>query len=378
LWTKKSNDESVVFLMNKQHIQRMNGYLTRFFGEAVCKFIVNPPMAWFLLKTLLRQRSAIKRRMALEKQGLHVPPYLIASITHRCNLKCQGCYARVHHREESPLLSMERWGQILKEARDLGISVVMIAGGEPLTRREFIDLTQSFPDIIFPVFTNGLLFDEALIQQFKRQKNVIPMISIEGFGQETDERRGMGIYTRVRNTIRQLKLNGLLFGLSVTVTRENFSTVTHPDFVHQNLAAGAKVFIYVEYTPIEPNTEHLILNHEQRVALGSKMGEFQARSKGLFVNFPGDEELYGGCLAAGRGFVHISPEGNFEPCPFAPYSDTNVREASLREALQSKFLQEIRKNHRNLVETAGGCALWNNREWVLSQLTNKNNVEITR
>jgi MoaA/NifB/PqqE/SkfB family radical SAM enzyme len=83
---------------------------------------------------------------------------------------------------------------------------------------------------------------------------------------------------------------------------------------------------------------------------------------------PGDEEEIGGCLSAGKGFIHISADGNVEPCPFAPYSDTNLRESSLREALQSEFLREIRENHERLSEAEGGCALWVERAWVRSLL----------
>jgi MoaA/NifB/PqqE/SkfB family radical SAM enzyme len=45
------------------------------------------------------------------------------------------------------------------------------------------------------------------------------------------------------------------------------------------------------------------------------------------------EEEMGGCLASGRGFVYISAQGDFEPCPFAPYSDTNLKENCLKDAL---------------------------------------------
>jgi MoaA/NifB/PqqE/SkfB family radical SAM enzyme len=73
-------------------------------------------------------------------------------------------------------------------------------------------------------------------------------------------------------------------------------------------------------------------------------------------------------LAAGRGFVHIGPHGGLEPCPFAPYSDTNLREISLRHGLESVFLNEIRQSEEHLQESEGGCALWNKREWVRSLL----------
>jgi MoaA/NifB/PqqE/SkfB family radical SAM enzyme len=69
----------------------------------------------------------------------------------------------------------------------------------------------------------------------------------------------------------------------------------------------------------------------------------------------GDEEQYGGCLAAGRGFIHVNPRGQLEACPFAPFSDTDLSEISLREALGSELLLKIRQNASQLSETKGGA-----------------------
>jgi MoaA/NifB/PqqE/SkfB family radical SAM enzyme len=95
----------------------------------------------------------------------------------------------------------------------------------------------------------------------------------------------------------------------------------------------------------------------------------------LFVAFPGDEDEFGGCLAAGRGFIHVSPSGSLEPCPFAPYSDRNILDMSLKRALRSPLLEKIRQNHDKLQETAGGCALWTEREWVSSLLSENGSSE---
>ena len=83
---------------------------------------------------------------------------------------------------------------------------------------------------------------------------------------------------------------------------------------------------------------------------------------------PGDEDRFGGCLAGGRGFVHISADGDVEACPFAPFSDTNLRDSSLRDALQSELLATIRRNSDQLREGKGGCALWEKKEWLHSLL----------
>ena len=72
----------------------------------------------------------------------------------------------------------------------------------------------------------------------------------------------------------------------------------------------------------------------------------------------------GGCLSAGRGFVHISARGNLEPCPFAPFSDANLVQMSLLDGLRSEFLKEIRRRPELATETGGGCVLWKERELV--------------
>jgi MoaA/NifB/PqqE/SkfB family radical SAM enzyme len=65
----------------------------------------------------------------------------------------------------------------------------------------------------------------------------------------------------------------------------------------------------------------------------------------------------------------VNPSGDLEPCPFAPYSDTNLKNVPLKEALRSRLLSEIRENHDKLEETRGGCALWENRDWVRGLLS---------
>jgi MoaA/NifB/PqqE/SkfB family radical SAM enzyme len=91
---------------------------------------------------------------------------------------------------------------------------------------------------------------------------------------------------------------------------------------------------------------------------------FRKKHKSVFIGVPWDEEESGGCLASGRGFVHINASGGLEPCPFAPYSDVNLKNTSFKDALQSPFIKKMRENHELFAETSGGCALWKNREWV--------------
>jgi MoaA/NifB/PqqE/SkfB family radical SAM enzyme len=160
----------------------------------------------------------------------------------------------------------------------------------------------------------------------------------------------------------------IFYGVSLTVTRGNFHTVTSPSFVRQLARRGCDLFFYVEYIPVKEGTEALVVSEAQRSELEGTMRALRRRFNRIFISFPGDERNYGGCLAAGRGFLHVSPEGSLEPCPFAPYSDTDLRFTTLKRGLESVFLNRIRRSEEHLNETEGGCALWNKRDWVQSLL----------
>ncbi len=345
-----------------------NHQIQNFFKGAFSACLRDPGLAVFIYKAIMSQKQAQKRRAMWETNGVHVPPIIIVSVTNRCNLACKGCYHKAHKRASNPELSRERWGQVLDEASSLGVSVVMFAGGEPFVRGDILLLAKDHPEIIFPVFTNGLLLKGDAAKPLRGIRNLIPVISIEGFEAQTDERRGKGVFEAITATMKELKKNHSLFGASVTVTRTNFDTVTSDVFIKGLAKSGCRLVFFVEYVPIEEGTEHLIPTVEQRTQLDLRAGQLSKELGVSSIAFPGNEELYGGCLAAGRGFVHIAPDGSLEPCPFAPYSDINLNNKTLKEALSSEFLKKIRDGHGMLTETSGGCALWTNREWVRSLL----------
>jgi MoaA/NifB/PqqE/SkfB family radical SAM enzyme len=314
---------------------------------------------------LWHQKQAALTRGNHEKEGLLVPPVLIASITSRCNLACAGCYMKKGRAQPEPDMSAGVLKLVVSQAAELGVSVIVIAGGEPLMRKqEILDIARSFPQVLFPVFTNGLLIDEETAAVLSGLRNIVPVISFEGFREDTDQRRGTGVYDRLLATCSLLKGRGVFFGCSVTTTRKNFDNVTGEAFIRRMTGAGARVFTFVEYVPMAPGTENLVLTYAQKKTLQAVLSDFNRKFPALFIGFPGDEDTYGGCLAAGRGFVHVSPSGNLEPCPAAPYSDANLATVLLKEALQSRLLARLREVPEVLTESSGGCALRANRAWV--------------
>lgn len=309
------------------------------------------------------QRGQARKREAAAREGRAVPGILIASVTRKCNLDCVGCYSKTLRPGASAELSDERFLALFREAIDLGVGTLMVAGGEPLTRRSLMEGIARLPGIVVPVFTNGSLVDESYLELFSSGR-LVPVFSVEGDAAFTAERRGAGIHETVLARCAELKERGALFGFSVTLTSRNADAVLSDRFLRGLESLGASVLFLIEYVPVTPGSEGLVLSDAQKAAL-SREGRFDAYSF-MTVSLPGDEEAFGGCLAAGRGFIHLADDGSLEACPFAPFSDTSAAGQSLREALDSPLMRSIRERHAELTETKGGCALWNKKGWVAS------------
>ncbi len=343
-------------------------------SDSLRAVIKDPKASAFMLKFAAASRKASKRRMELEKNGEHIPSFLIASITASCNLHCAGCYSRCSEAtvdsEPADQLTVDEWRGIFAEAEELGISYIILAGGEPLLRRDVIETAGEMPGIIFPVFTNGTFISEKYFDLFDRCRNLIPVMSIEGDRERTDSRRGKGIYDRLIATMDGFYRRHLMFGASVTVTKENMVSVLSDDFISELSKRGCRLIIYVEYVPMSAGTEDLAPSDAEREYLTGRIAELRkSRDGAMFLSFPGDEKESGGCFAAGRAFFHINSHGGAEPCPFSPFSDINVRDTSLREAVASRLFRELRSGSLLAAEHDGGCVLYEKREQVQALLS---------
>jgi len=144
---------------------------------------------------------------------------------------------------------------VLDDAGELGISVALLAGGEPLTRPGLLDIVSEYPDMLFPIFTNGLLIDDDVAARLRRQRNTIPVLSIEGNQEITDDRRGAGVWTRVRGAARALRRARVFFGSSFTVRSDTLDALTDERFIAEMIGLGCRLFFFVEYVPVQPGTE---------------------------------------------------------------------------------------------------------------------------
>ncbi|MCR4990417.1 MAG: radical SAM protein [Lachnospiraceae bacterium] len=347
----------------------------RVVSDAIKATHKDPKESAFMLRFSVASAKASMKRKKAKESGEHIPPFLIASITSKCNLHCAGCYSRCNHAtvDEEPVsqLSDEDWLRIFDEADDLGISFILLAGGEPMLRRGVIEAAGKKKNILFPVFTNGTFMDERYFDLFESSRNLIPIMSIEGKKDHTDSRRGPGVYDRLIRNMDELQRRGLIFGASVTVTKENIREVTSESFLGELSQRGCKAVIFVEFVPVTEESRELTPGDEEREYLKNEIARLREQAPEMvYILFPGDEKSSGGCVAAGRGFFHINSHGGAEPCPFSPYSDVNIKNTSLKEAMHSPLFMALQSGGILLDDHEGGCVLYEKRELV-EQIINK-------
>jgi MoaA/NifB/PqqE/SkfB family radical SAM enzyme len=277
-----------------------------------------------------------------KKEGFKPPMLLVISPTMRCNLRCPGCYAGEYEQHQG--LSTELVDRIIREAKAMGTYFITMSGGEVFMRPDMFDIWKEHDDVYFQLYTNGSMIDEAVAARLEACGNVAPMISLEGFRDRTEARRGRGVYERVMTAMDRLREAGVMFGASFTETRENMDEIASDEMLDLLVEKGALVAWYFQYIPIgrEPHTE-LMPTPEQRDWLRRRLLDVRDKKAIFLGDFWNDGYYVEGCIAAGREYIHINANGDVEPCVFCHFAVDNIRDKSLKEVLNSDFMKAIRR-----------------------------------
>ena len=198
-----------------------------------------------------------------------------------------------------------------------------------------------------------------------KNRNLVPILSIEGNEENTDLRRGKGVYKQLIDSMNIMRKKNIVFGASLTFTKDNLNSILSNEYMNKLHNLGCKVVFFIEYVPMNSETANLAPTDNERELLFNKINRLRQEYQDmLFMSFPGDEKESGGCLAAGRGFFHINSHGGAEPCPASPYSDINVCETSLMDALNSNLFKSLRDGGLLMEDHNGGCVLFEHKSEV--------------
>lgn len=309
--------------------QIMSGYIgnaiNKVIADVIRNTIKNPKETAFFMGFGAHLKKNELNQKKYSRMGYSVPSFLIAQTD-------------IEDTTES--LSAAKWSEIFAEAVNIGISFIVLSGKDPLLCREVIKNAALTKNAIFPIFTSGELINKEYAAVFDKYRNLVPFISADG-------RNRAALF---------LKMENILFGCTINVKAENILEVTSEKFISELYSNGCRIVFFTEDKPFQ-NT----LTDKERALLEARQQNLKSKFENvLFFSFPADEALAGGCLAAGKGFIYINSRGDVQPCPYSPYSDTNINNSSLLEAISSPLFKKIQK----LRFKSDGCPLIEHEEKI--------------
>jgi len=335
-------DEGNPFYSEKARITRFHSARALFRSALnnLNKGFISEEVATKTIKTLTKAAMLLgegrEEAMAKykEKHGILPPTTVTISPTNKCNLYCKGCYAD-SSAEGTKTLEWDVLDKIMQELHDeMGIRFFVISGGEPLLYKSngktIMDLPRKWKDSYFMFYTNGTLITEDVAKEMAELGNITPAISIEGYEKETDTRRGDGVYSKILKAFENLRNAGVMFGTSVTSTKENADIMLTDDFYkHYFDELGSTYMWMFQYMPIGREfTTDLMVPPEKRFELFKKWKQITHETNWFIADFWNSAVLSSGCIACSTtgGYFYIDWNGNIMPCVFVPYYKDNVHQ----------------------------------------------------
>ncbi|MDD3468725.1 MAG: radical SAM protein [Thermoguttaceae bacterium] len=353
----------------------------------------------------LRSLSAWRKRL---RNGKLFPPFLFIALTDACNLRCHGCW--IHAKPDRRELTEQDVQTIIEHGRSQHAGFYTLLGGEPflwqsprsaamsdviadaaMVNDAAIDTagvvkhvvtspaksaTDAFPkigscdelpifrilrrnpDCYFQIITNGMFLDGENVRRLSACGNVTPLVSIDGFAESSDRRRGPNSFARAETGCRRLGEAGLLYGVATTITGQNLEEVLDDCYVQHWMELKAGYLWYYIYRPVgdDPSPEFAV-PHEKMLQIRRRMLELRRKHAMVIIDTYWNAKGEALCPAAlGMGF-QINPDGAIGPCPPLAFARETIRDYGgdlVRAIDESQYLRDFSKF---CTERTRGCVI---------------------
>ena len=303
-----------------------------------------------------------KEEECRKKYDCNIPCTILLDPASACNLHCTGCWAAEYGNKLN--LTFDEIDDIICQGKELGVYMYIYTGGEPLVRKnDLIRMCEKHPDCVFLCFTNATLIDESFADEMLKVGNFVPAISLEGSEYATDGRRGKGVYKKVQEAMSIFKEKKLVYGISSCYTSSNYESITSEEYFDELIRMGAYFVWFFHYMPVGNDAApELMPTPQQRTGVYEKIRHYRATKPLFALDFQNDAEYVGGCIAGGHRYLHINANGGIDPCVFVHYSDSNIRDKTLLEALRSPMLMAYHKGQSFNENMLRPCPMLENPE----------------
>ncbi len=319
----------------------------------------------------MRALAAHKRRV---RRGELFPPFLFLALTNACNLRCHGCW--IASQTPSRELSREDVERLIAAGQRQQSYFYTLLGGEPFLYAGLWEIIERHPECYFQIITNGMFLDDETTRRIRRAGNVTPLVSIDGFQLDNDDRRGDGVFATAMEGLAQLKRQKILFGVATTVTGRNMTEVLSDQYVEHFIDAGALYLWYYVYRPVgdDPSPQFCV-SREQMIEVRKRLLQLRRKHPMILIDTYWNAAGEAVCPAAkGLGF-HIGPGGSIEPCPPLSFACETIRdhEGDLFKTINESQL--LRGFQQFVDERTKGCVILEHPQELVAYLRHMSAVD---
>ncbi len=265
--------------------------------------------------------NTLSRRLLSNILQKPLPGIANIGVTDKCNAKCQHCsFYNAMDKNTGELLEVNQIKNIIKSCQDFGVSIINIVGGEPLLRKEIIEIIESIDKdkSSCSLFTNGWKLEE-LASKLKKAGLMMVNVSLDSTDEKThDEYRKLpGLYKRAIKGIKKCKKIGLLTSISTTITKEDIENGSVEKMIKYAKRLGVNEVLILDALSVgmyshrkEKSLDKVALDKLNRIV--AKYNKDKSYP-GIF-SYPRFRSIYG--CSAGRNYFYIGPYGDLYPCDF--------------------------------------------------------------
>ena len=309
-------------------------------------FETDKRLLWKLVWNMgIKGMRSVQRHKKRLKKGQFFPPYLYISIINSCNLRCQGCWVDVSHKQQK--IDVAAMNRMIDSAKKMGNSFFGLLGGEPLMHKELFEILEAHPDAYFQVFTNGHFITDEVAKRLRKCGNVTPLISVEGSEIVSDTRRGKeGVLSATMEGLQNCLNNKVMTGVCTSLCDSNFDDLLTEKWVDRLIEMGVLYTWFHVYRPVGPDSNpDLALTPQQQRTARQFVVDMRCKKPIIFIDAYYDADGHALCPAA-TGFTHhINPWGDIEPCPIIQFAKDSIHDERPLDQVfnESDYLTDFRK-----------------------------------
>ncbi|SIO29096.1 pyrroloquinoline quinone biosynthesis protein E [Rhodovulum sp. ES.010] len=277
--------------------------------------------------------------------SVNPPIAMLAELTHRCPLSCPYCSNPVELTRRDAELDTATWADVFRQAADLGVLQLHLSGGEPVSRRDLVDLVVAAREagLYTNLITSGIGLTERRLKELDAAGLDHIQLSLQGTDAEMADRIGgyRGGFARKMDVARWIGEIGFPLTLNAVLHRQNLHQL--PRAIEMAVEMGAR---RIEVATVQfhgwalQNRAALMPTRDQAREADAIVAKARQRLKGTLVidYVPADyhsdypKKCMGGWGSTG---LNVAPDGLVLPCHAAQTIPTldfdRVQEKPLRE-----------------------------------------------